>query len=245
MMHFMKIDDHAHEAESAATHSYTESSFEDARMRRYERLSLLTLDLAEEAGECARSIGYVESGGTTPRKQRGAKARFTQGLENMSRAIWAHQVIERLRTGKPNPVFANPAKPSQQNAGQGPLTSFDEMTGFPDFSADFGNDFNNGGTPPTALSLADQEPDGEKWQGQEFTSDDICDQEDIPVGDNQSSPSQQHPPFQNPQSAPETCARDRDMDIEKRLTEILRELPPINEGVDEGVDENVDDRSPD
>lgn len=236
-MHFMKIDDHAHRAEDAATHSHTEGSFEDARMRRYERLSLLTLDLAEEAGECARSIGYVESGGTTPRKQRGAKARFTQGLENMSRAIWAHQVIERLRTGKPSRVFANPTKPNQYNAGQAPLTSFDEMTEFTDFSAGFEDDLNNGGTPPTAITLTDQNPDSEKWQDQEFARDDVSDLEDIQDGDNQSLPSQQNPPIKNPQSAPENRAPDKGLDIEKLLTEILQELPT--------VEEDVDDRSPD
>lgn len=86
-------------------------SFEQARMERYQRLSLLTLDLAEEAGECARSMAYAHNGGTASPKMRRVKSPFTQGMENMSRAIWAHQVIERLRTGKPAPKFENPFKP--------------------------------------------------------------------------------------------------------------------------------------
>ena len=70
-------------------HQY-ESEFEAAKRARYERLSLLTLDMAEAAGNCARGV----DGEITPRK-------VDRAMRSVSRAIWAHQVIERLRQGKP------------------------------------------------------------------------------------------------------------------------------------------------
>ena len=50
--------------------------FEAELKARYERLSLLTLDLAEEAGR-------------------------SRQVAEMTRAIWVHRTIEKLRTGKP------------------------------------------------------------------------------------------------------------------------------------------------
>ena len=58
---------------------------------RYERLSLLTLDLAEEAGEAAVSFSVVEKGDK--------KGRFERRIAAMTRCIWAHKEIERLRGG--------------------------------------------------------------------------------------------------------------------------------------------------
>ncbi len=70
------------------------SSFEEARRARYERLSLLTLDLAEEAAHCAKHVSEWED-------HRPDRARdFARSMASMSKAIWAHQVVERLRTGR-------------------------------------------------------------------------------------------------------------------------------------------------
>ncbi len=69
-----------------------ETRFEDALRARYERLSLLTLDLAEEAGEAVRSFSYVD--------RREKPGRFERGVAAMTKAIWAHQSIERLRKGE-------------------------------------------------------------------------------------------------------------------------------------------------
>ena len=70
-----------------------ETSFEAALKARYERLSLLTLDLAQEAGEAVRDRARTERGA--------GPGRFDHGVRAMTKAIWAHTVIERLRTGKP------------------------------------------------------------------------------------------------------------------------------------------------
>ena len=67
-------------------------AFEAALAARYKRLSLLTLDLAQEAGEAVRDFARVDLGK--------ARGRFDHGVAAMSRAVWAHTVIERLRTGK-------------------------------------------------------------------------------------------------------------------------------------------------
>lgn len=70
------------------------SSFEEARRARYERLSLLTLDLAEEAAHWAKHVSERED-------HRPDRARdFARSMASMSKAIWAHQVVERLRTGR-------------------------------------------------------------------------------------------------------------------------------------------------
>jgi|GEM_PF-5462048 len=58
---------------------------------RYERLSLLTLDLAEEAGEAAVNWSMVDNDPKRP-------GRFERRIAAMTKAIWAHQAIERLRT---------------------------------------------------------------------------------------------------------------------------------------------------
>ena len=67
------------------------AKFERELAERYQRLSLLTLDLAEEAGEAVRDFARVDLG-----QKRG---RFDHGVASMTKAIWAHTVIERLRKG--------------------------------------------------------------------------------------------------------------------------------------------------
>ncbi len=63
--------------------------FEAALTARYRRLSLLTLDLAEEAGEAARDFSFVDRENKT--------GRFERRIAAMTRAIWAHRSIESLR----------------------------------------------------------------------------------------------------------------------------------------------------
>ena len=79
--------------------------FDDALAARYARLSLLTLDLAEEAGETARSFAYVDKG----EKQ----GRFERRVAAMSRAVWAHRAIERLRRA---PALIAEARPPARPA---------------------------------------------------------------------------------------------------------------------------------
>lgn len=67
--------------------------FAEALAARYERLSILTLDLAEEAGEAAVNFSLVD--------RANKPGHFDRRIAAMSRAIWAHRVIERLRLGKP------------------------------------------------------------------------------------------------------------------------------------------------
>ena len=92
-------------------------SFEAALQARYERLSLLTLDLAEEAGEAVRDFSRVDLG-----RQKG---RFDHGVAAMTKAIWAHTVIERLRGGEV-PTLAHalyapsPSKQSEDAPSPGP-----------------------------------------------------------------------------------------------------------------------------
>ena len=82
--------------ESTADHTLIDPAtgetvdFESAKRARYERLSLLTLDMAERAGQAANEHSAL-------REARG----FNKAMAAMSRAIWAHQIIERLRMGKP------------------------------------------------------------------------------------------------------------------------------------------------
>ncbi|MGF1544120.1 MAG: hypothetical protein ACFB00_06430 [Parvularculaceae bacterium] len=67
----------------------SDAAFDAALAARYRRLSMLTLDLAEEAGAAARSVRIAERGDKT-----GA---FERRVAAMSRAIRAHQLVERLR----------------------------------------------------------------------------------------------------------------------------------------------------
>ena len=84
-----------HKATTKATTSGEETAdlvnFDDALADRYHRLSLLTLDLAAEAGEAA--LHYSQS------NRENKPSRFDRHMATMTRAIWAHQVIERLRRG--------------------------------------------------------------------------------------------------------------------------------------------------
>ncbi len=66
-----------------------EADFESAKRARYERLSLLTLDMAEAAGRCARDHKGEIDGRAVSR-----------AMAALSRAVWAHQIIERLRQGQ-------------------------------------------------------------------------------------------------------------------------------------------------
>lgn len=68
------------------------ATFEAALQARYQRLSLLTLDLAQEAGEGVQDFARVDLGTST--------GRFDHGIAAMTKAIWAHSVIERLRGGE-------------------------------------------------------------------------------------------------------------------------------------------------
>ncbi len=81
----MDREDHTAQEECASA-----DEFERALDERYRRLSLLTLDLAEEAGEAAVNFSLVDTKGVRP-------AFFDRRLAAMTRAIWAHRVIERLR----------------------------------------------------------------------------------------------------------------------------------------------------
>jgi len=74
------------------TDPMTDEDFEPALKARYQRLSLLTLDLAEEAGEAAVNFSLVDN----PPHRAGC---FERRISAMTRAIWAHQQIERLRRG--------------------------------------------------------------------------------------------------------------------------------------------------
>ncbi len=82
--------------------SACDADFEAALAERYRRLSLLTLDLAEEAGEAARCAKAHQSEEVNFLlvDTKGARlAFFDRRLAAMTRAIWAHRVIERLRSG--------------------------------------------------------------------------------------------------------------------------------------------------
>ena len=85
----MDREDHKAQEDCASA-----DDFERALDERYRRLSLLTLDLAEEAGEAAVNFSLVNTKGVRP-------AFFDRRLAAMTRAIWAHRVIERLRGGGP------------------------------------------------------------------------------------------------------------------------------------------------
>ena len=83
----------------------TPEEFEAALAARYQRLSLLTADLAEEAGEAAVNFSHVDKGP--------GKGRFERRIGAMTRAIWAHRVIEQLRgraerRGRGNAILREP-----------------------------------------------------------------------------------------------------------------------------------------
>ena len=88
-----------------------ENSFEAALKARYERLSLLTLDLAQEAGEAVRDRARTERGA--------GPGRFDHGVRAMTKAIWAHTVIERLRTGKSVACFSSRRTAPPHESGWG------------------------------------------------------------------------------------------------------------------------------
>ncbi|MEO0879351.1 MAG: hypothetical protein AAFY22_06505 [Pseudomonadota bacterium] len=73
--------------------THAASDFDAARAARYRRLSLLTLDLAEEAGEGARHFSFVDAGPADGKKP----GRFERRIAAMTRAIWAHRAIEAMR----------------------------------------------------------------------------------------------------------------------------------------------------
>lgn len=67
----------------------SDADFDAALTARYRRLSMLSLDLADEAGDAARSFSVVERGDKS--------GKFERRINAMARALWAHQTIERLR----------------------------------------------------------------------------------------------------------------------------------------------------
>jgi len=72
--------------------------FEAALKSRYERLSLLTLDMAEEAAMTARDHSRLASPKQVAKdltQQR--QGRFEYHIAAMTKAVWAHRVIEQLR----------------------------------------------------------------------------------------------------------------------------------------------------
>ena len=71
-----------------------DSAFEAEKRARYERLSLLTLDIAEIAG---KSVCDLKNKTLDTEQCR----HIEKAMASVSRAIWAHQIVERLRQGKP------------------------------------------------------------------------------------------------------------------------------------------------
>ena len=72
---------------------------------RYRRLSILTLELAEEAGASAINGPGVDRGAQP--------SMFDRRMAAMSRAIWAHRVIEKLRARLEN--GHGPGSPQKKN----------------------------------------------------------------------------------------------------------------------------------
>ncbi len=72
----------------------SDAAFEAEKRARYERLSLLTLDIAEIAGKSICDIKDKTPGTEQCRH-------LEKAMASLSRAIWAHQIVERLRQGKP------------------------------------------------------------------------------------------------------------------------------------------------
>jgi|GEM_PF-3413521 len=83
--------------------------FDTALQNRYQRLSMLTLDLAEEAGAAAAGLSLVDNKGDRP-------SIFERRIAAMTRAIWAHRIIEHLRLkhqGGDQANDNNPAAPME------------------------------------------------------------------------------------------------------------------------------------
>ena len=125
LAHIPSTDDNPHNGEGAEK----PSAFETALRERYERLSLLTLDLAQAAGERAREGGEQpapQKTSTNDAEVRPAKGRagFDRAIASMSKAIWAHTVVERLRAGKlpkiSMPPFYRQSPVYRPNIGHGP-----------------------------------------------------------------------------------------------------------------------------
>lgn len=76
------------------------SSFEEELRVRYERLSLLTLDLATEAGEAMEGFAGLARHDRNG-KLKGFGEQFSRGAASVTRLLWAHSQIERLRIRKP------------------------------------------------------------------------------------------------------------------------------------------------
>ena len=109
------------------------SDFEAALKARYERLSLLTLDLAEEAALSA--------------KQESTGKRMAQ----VTRAIWAHQTIERLRCGRASSAVRRLSRPSCRQSGKENCTA-------PDVSREIQSDLNRMRTIGERKTPANQKP---------------------------------------------------------------------------------------
>ena len=104
----MSKDSHKEEGDLRLTPDapLSPQEFDAARMARYQRLSLLTLDLAEKAGGAALRLSNAEGGNSSlarpgpherPQGPDPMKPRLSAHTQNMTRAIWAHRVIEQLR----------------------------------------------------------------------------------------------------------------------------------------------------
>ena len=121
----MNVDDrHTDRVEERSAPDHAD--FEAALAERYRRLSLLTLNLAEEAGAAAVNFSLVDTKGVRPAFFDRRPAREgAQSLDlaafaarAMTRAIWAHRVIERLRGGAPGEKAAtlmSGAKPVRED----------------------------------------------------------------------------------------------------------------------------------
>ena len=82
-----------------------ETDFERALRERYQRLSLLTLDLAQAAGEHAQTVAAHVNKTQSPAHS----ADLNKAILSVTRLVRAHQTIERLRSGKPLPKRRAPA----------------------------------------------------------------------------------------------------------------------------------------
>lgn len=72
------------------------TTYDEAVQARYERLCLLTLDLAQEAGEAAQDWSQMPVGARAS-KGHDRPGRFDRAVATMTRAIWAHKILDRLR----------------------------------------------------------------------------------------------------------------------------------------------------
>ena len=110
----------------AAPETRGDVDFAVALQERYQRLSLLTLDLAEEAGGAAQHETPGERMEDFRRKKPG---RFERRIAAMTRAIWAHKEIERLRTGR-NPDASHYGANANRQRPAGNRTRHDEFPSF-------------------------------------------------------------------------------------------------------------------